>query len=123
MWLILDKADASKDRDLSEHVLHVHRYGIAPHPSEGPHLTSTQLRAYVAAAKTFQPIIPKELIGNLMHGWMSMPWLVCRLYCRRVCEYASREFGSQKGTYLHHATDVDVHSQTESGTGKASVQK
>ena len=65
MWLILDKPDASNDRGLSEHVLHVHRFGFAPHPQEGHHLTAAQLRAYVAAAKTFQPIVPRHLIGVL----------------------------------------------------------
>ena len=91
MWLILDKADAPKDHDLAEHVLHVHRYGTAPQPDDGPNLTSSQLRAYVAAAKTFQPIIPKDLISKLTLRFGDFTRIGCRLHCQCVFEHATRE--------------------------------
>jgi len=63
MWLILDKADGERDKELSQHILHVHRFGSPPQPEEGTHLSPDQLRSYITAAKAFEPEIPKELAG------------------------------------------------------------
>ncbi|BDA48060.1 DNA replication licensing factor MCM7 [Coccomyxa sp. Obi] len=62
MWLILDKADEIQDRRLASHVLSVHKEGRAPAPAEGPERLSPELlRAYIAAAKTYDPHFPREL--------------------------------------------------------------
>ena len=65
MWLILDRADAELDAALAQHVLNVHRVsssGSASTQSISEEvLEPSELRAYVAKARTFTPEVPKEL--------------------------------------------------------------
>lgn len=53
-----------QDRRLASHVLSVHKEGRAPAPTEGPErLSPDLLRAYIAAAKSYDPHFPRELTG------------------------------------------------------------
>ena len=79
MWLILDVAGSESDVALAQHVLHVHKEGKPPvvcyedahHPIRTHFacfqglgfepIASSQLRAYVAHARTFSPHVPVEL--------------------------------------------------------------
>uniref|UniRef100_A0A7S0NHS0 DNA replication licensing factor MCM7 n=3 Tax=Micromonas pusilla TaxID=38833 RepID=A0A7S0NHS0_MICPS len=60
MWLILDVAGSESDVALAQHVLHVHKEGKPPGLGFEP-IASSQLRAYVAHARTFSPHVPVEL--------------------------------------------------------------
>ena len=65
MWLILVRAYAELDAALAQHVLNVHRVsssGSASTQSISEEvLEPSELRAYVAKARTFTPEVPKEL--------------------------------------------------------------
>lgn len=54
-----------QDRRLATHVLSVHKEGRAPAPADGgpQPLAPEVLRAYIAAAKTYNPHFPLELTG------------------------------------------------------------
>ncbi|KAJ9507934.1 hypothetical protein QJQ45_021173 [Haematococcus lacustris] len=61
LWLILDEVNDDTDKLLAQHVLSVHRTGLAP-PREGPAcLPPDVLRAYIAQAKTYEPHVPPQL--------------------------------------------------------------
>jgi DNA replication licensing factor MCM7 len=87
MWLILDVAGSESDVALAQHVLHVHKEGKPPvvcyedahHPIR-PHfacfqglgfepIASSQLRAYVAHARTFSPHVPVELSNYIASAY------------------------------------------------------
>ena len=65
MWLILDRADAELDAALANHVLNVHRVTSNTNASgpitENEVLEPSELRAYIAKARTFTPEVPREL--------------------------------------------------------------
>jgi len=65
MWLILDRADAELDAALAQHVLNVHRVSSSASASTGSIseevLEPSELRAYIAKARTFTPEVPREL--------------------------------------------------------------
>lgn len=47
-------------------MLSVHKMGCAPKPTDGPEpLAPELLRAYIAAAKTYDPHFPRELTGTI----------------------------------------------------------
>jgi len=74
MWLILDRADAELDAALAQHVLNVHSLhsggdnanssssiGSGGRSDGEELLEPSELRAYVAKARTFTPQVPREL--------------------------------------------------------------
>jgi DNA replication licensing factor MCM7 len=62
MWLILDRPGLEADLALAQHVLSVHRHGVAPKvASARPPLPPELLRAYIAAAKAHSPTVPAAL--------------------------------------------------------------
>ena len=60
LWLILDRPDAAADKELAQHVLHVHRHCAHPPLGFAP-LSGADLRAYVALARRSSPHVPREL--------------------------------------------------------------
>lgn len=63
MWLIRDLPDADTDKKLAEHVVGVHQRGGPPLQNENnqDNLPPELLRAYIAKAKTYEPVIPENL--------------------------------------------------------------
>ena len=65
MWLILDRADPELDAALAQHVLNVHRISSSTSTSarfsEENLVEPSELRAYIAKARTFTPEVPREL--------------------------------------------------------------
>ena len=62
LWLILDRPSLEADLSLAQHVLTVHREGIAPRRDTGiSPLSADMLRAYIAAAKQYNPYVPAAL--------------------------------------------------------------
>ena len=62
LWLILDRPSLESDLSLAQHVLAVHRDGRAPLVSSGHDpLSADMLRAYIAAAKQYNPFVPSAL--------------------------------------------------------------
>mmetsp|Transcript_9289 Transcript_9289/g.42304 ORF Transcript_9289/g.42304 Transcript_9289/m.42304 type:complete len:389 (+) Transcript_9289:1135-2301(+) len=71
MWLILDAASADSDMALAHHVIHVHREGRAPGLSFDP-IAPTELRSYIAHARTFCPSVPSELADFIASAYAEM---------------------------------------------------
>ena len=62
LWLMLDRPGLESDLALAQHVLSVHRHGVAPLPTAAAApLPAEMLRAYIAAAKQHDPYVPPSL--------------------------------------------------------------
>lgn len=62
LWLILDRPSPEADLSLAHHVLSVHKDGAAPQRDTGAQvLSADMLRAYIAAAKQYNPYVPAAL--------------------------------------------------------------
>jgi DNA replication licensing factor MCM7 len=73
LWLILDRPNPEADLSLAQHVLTVHREGRAPLPAAAQMpLSADVLRAYIAAAKRHDPIIPASLTDYLAAVYAEM---------------------------------------------------
>jgi len=71
LFLLLDKADPIRDRELAEHVTHVHRF--SRHPAMDTEACSPEfIRAFIALAKRQQPSIPRELRTHLVDSYVNM---------------------------------------------------
>lgn len=71
MFLLLDEPDAMKDRQLAEHITHVHRFDS--HPSLGfQALEPDFIREYVATAKLKTPAIPRDLRDFIVSAYVGM---------------------------------------------------
>lgn len=71
MFLLLDRADASKDRELARHITHVHRYSVHP-PLRFTPLDPHMMRAYISLAKLFQPYVPDDLFDHIVSEYVSI---------------------------------------------------
>ena len=71
LFLILDKADTTKDLALSKHVLHVHRFLKNPKQVTAA-LSPQAFKQYIAAARTLSPIIPPELTTFIVEQYVNM---------------------------------------------------
>ena len=61
-----------QDKKLADHVVRVHREGRPPERNEYDQdfLSSELLRGYIAAAKTYNPVIPQALTGPSAPPWL-----------------------------------------------------
>lgn len=71
LFLMLDKASLETDLALSRHVLHVHRYRKNPNPEAAP-LDPAAVKQYIAAARSLEPSIPKQLSAYLVEAYVSL---------------------------------------------------
>jgi DNA replication licensing factor MCM7 len=60
VFLLLDKADDEKDRNMASHITYVHQKLKPPELDFGP-LDDKFMRAYIAEAKKIEPTIPNEV--------------------------------------------------------------
>jgi len=71
LFVLLDKPDGKRDRDLAEHVSFVHRF--QKHPDNGSKTLSPEfIRAYIAMAKRYNPRVPPELTEFIVDAYVSM---------------------------------------------------
>jgi DNA replication licensing factor MCM7 len=71
MFLMLDRPDAEKDRQLANHIAYVHRCSRHPDLTFEP-LSPRFIRAYVAQARRVEPFIPKELSAYVVEEYVNM---------------------------------------------------
>lgn len=71
MFLLLDRADSTRDRDLARHITHVHRYSSHP-PLRFTPLDPHMMRAYISLAKLFTPYVPDDLTDHIVSEYVSM---------------------------------------------------
>ena len=71
LFLILDRPDIEKDTALSKHVLHVHKHLSNP-KKDTVALPPEAFKQYIAAARSFQPTIPKDLTNYIVEAYVNM---------------------------------------------------
>lgn len=71
LFLILDRADFEKDHALANHVQHVHKFMKNPKQVVTP-IPAAAFKQYIAAAKTFNPRIPRELGSYVIEAYVSL---------------------------------------------------
>ncbi|KAL6779626.1 MCM7 [Auxenochlorella protothecoides x Auxenochlorella symbiontica] len=72
LWLILDRPGLDADLALAQHVLTVHREGAPPATTGPAPLPAPLLRAYIAAAKSHEPVVPAGLTDYLAAVYAEM---------------------------------------------------
>lgn len=71
MFLLLDRADSTRDRELARHITHVHRYSVHP-PLRFSPLDPQMMRAYISLAKLFTPYVPDDLYDHIVSEYVTM---------------------------------------------------
>ncbi|KAI9728497.1 MAG: Mcm2-7 hexameric complex component [Chrysothrix sp. TS-e1954] len=71
MFLILDTPDRDADEELARHVTHVHIHSRHPE-SEGLVFSPQEVRQWVARARSFRPVVPKEIGDYLVGAYVRM---------------------------------------------------
>lgn len=71
LFLILDRASLESDLALSRHVLHVHKYKKKPGHEHQP-LDPSTIKQYIAAARSLEPSIPKQLSNYVVEAYVSL---------------------------------------------------
>lgn len=71
LFLILDKASLDNDLALSRHVLHVHKYRKKPENESEP-LSPESMKQYIAAARSIDPVIPKDVSSYIIEAYVSL---------------------------------------------------
>ncbi|PVH16550.1 uncharacterized protein CXQ87_004844 [Candidozyma duobushaemuli] len=71
MFLILDQASEENDEQLAEHVTYVHREGKQPEMDFTP-LDPHTIRQYISVARTFRPVVPKEVGDHVVQSYIRM---------------------------------------------------
>lgn len=71
MFLILDQASEENDEQLAEHVTYVHREGKQPEMDFTP-LDPHTIRQYISVARTFRPVVPKEVGDHVVQLYIRM---------------------------------------------------
>ena len=71
LFLILDRADMERDHALAQHVQHVHKYMKNPKQVITP-VPPEAFKQYIAAAKSFNPRVPKDLGHYVIDAYVSL---------------------------------------------------
>jgi DNA replication licensing factor MCM7 len=71
LFLILDRADIERDHALAKHVQHVHKFMKNPKQTVTP-VPPEAFKQYIAAAKTFNPRVPKELGHYIVDAYVNL---------------------------------------------------
>lgn len=71
MFLILDQASEENDELLAEHVTYVHREGRQPEMEFTP-LDPQTIRQYISVARTYRPVVPKEVGDHVVQLYIQM---------------------------------------------------
>jgi DNA replication licensing factor MCM7 len=72
LFLILDKASRENDKQLAEHVTHVHMYNKHPEIEGGVVFSPNEVRQYVAQARTYRPTVPQEVSEYMVKAYVQM---------------------------------------------------
>lgn len=88
IFLLLDKSDEELDKQLAFHVASVHKHLIAPKRPETDNAINAEImRAFIAHAQSFDPIIPHDL-----HNYIVAKYVEKRKFQRE---------GDQEASYMY----------------------
>lgn len=71
MFLMLDHASEAGDEQLARHVTYVHQHNHQP-PMEYTPLDPQTIRQYISTARTFRPVVPKEVGEYVTQSYINM---------------------------------------------------
>eukprot|EP00954_Amorphochlora_amoebiformis_P002157 168917-Amorphochlora_amoeboformis.AAC.1 len=71
VFLLLDKADQDRDRQLAEHVAHVHMFNKHPDLDFTPY-SAKIMRAYISKCKETTPFVPDSLVEHIVSHYVMM---------------------------------------------------
>jgi len=74
LFLILDTPDRDADAELARHVAYVHMHNRHPDPaaSAGPVFSPTEVRQYVARARSFRPTLPSSVADYMVGAYVKL---------------------------------------------------
>lgn len=71
MFLMLDQASVESDEQLARHVAYVHMHNRQPEMDFEP-LDSQTIRQYISVARTYRPVVPKEVGDYVVQAYINM---------------------------------------------------
>lgn len=71
MFLILDQPGRESDEKLAQHVAYVHMHNKQP-PMDFEPLDSSTIRAYINRARSYRPIVPKDVGDYVVQSYINM---------------------------------------------------
>ena len=71
MYLMLDQPTRDSDERLAQHVAYVHMHNKQPESEIVP-LDSATIRQYISLARTYRPVVPKEVGDYIGNSYISM---------------------------------------------------
>lgn len=71
MFLMLDRASEAGDEQLARHVTYVHQHNKQPSMGFEP-LSSQTIRQYISMARTFRPVVPKDVGAYVTQSYINM---------------------------------------------------
>lgn len=72
LFLILDTPSRDSDEELARHVTHVHMHNAHPEAPGGIIFSPTEVRQWVARARSFRPVVPKEVSDYMVGAYVRM---------------------------------------------------
>lgn len=73
LFLILDTPNRDADEELARHVTHVHIHNAHPEPQGGGQIFSpNEVRQWVARARSFRPVVPKQVSDYLVGAYVRL---------------------------------------------------
>ncbi|KAI7005674.1 MCM-domain-containing protein [Hortaea werneckii] len=73
LFLILDTPSRDADEELARHVTHVHIHNAHPEPQGGGLIfTPNEVRQWVARARTYRPVVPKQISDYLVGAYVRL---------------------------------------------------
>lgn len=71
MFLMLDQASVESDEQLARHVAYVHMHNHQPEMAFEP-LDQATIRQYISVARTYRPVVPKEVGDYVVQAYINM---------------------------------------------------
>ena len=72
LFLMLDTPSREADEELAQHVAYVHMHNKHPEQAGGVIFTPHEVRQYIAQARTWRPVVPKEVSDYLVGAYVRM---------------------------------------------------
>ncbi|KAF2200001.1 MCM-domain-containing protein [Delitschia confertaspora ATCC 74209] len=72
LFLILDTPARDSDEELARHVTYVHMHNKHPEATDGVVFSPAEVRQYVAKARSYRPVVPKEVSDYMVGAYVRM---------------------------------------------------
>ena len=72
LFLMLDQPSRDADEELAQHVTYVHMHNKHPEKTGGVVFTPHEVRQYIAQARSWRPVVPKEVSEYMVGAYVRM---------------------------------------------------